>query len=331
VETFLLDIGVASPKFPAIAAVQSGGTQALALVWQFTDNTDPTKFLLAYNLSNDNGVTWTPRNNTPTGPYYRFIPSDNLASAGPANVDKRSSPGGDEFTQNLRPDVTQHFDGTKVVTHVAWHEFTGDRRDIVYSFYDGTQWGSPFFGGPDADPLTVRNMTEVYGAVEPGSNLDKARVKIVFGEPGNRLQAAYVSRTSLAPGGLFFDVFYNGWQLGNAGDATVDFTFQDADCDTLSDAIELTPVPSCSGGVLSSINGYDCDADQIPDFLDRNSDNDLSGDYEEKNAGTRATPTPGGPPTATPNPSVPPTPPCWRDPGASCGAFVLPIILKDAR
>ena len=299
---------VTKPDFPALAA--SG--DSLVLVWGFERVGNPIAFNLVYNRSNNNGVDWV------SGGAYRHLPSDQTNLLGPAAADNRSSPGGGDFTRQVRPDVTLHISNSIVMPHVVWHEETSNtRRDIMYAYFNGTQWrGTPILSGTGV--ISLNNVTDIYGDGKGNSTRirDNARPKVLFGAPANRMQVVYMAET-LA--GDIFELRYNGWQLGDPADPTVTFQVKDSDCDTIADSLELPPpadwIPgdpatTCGAtGNTTDRDEFNCNGnqDELPDFLDTDTDGDGVEDDIENTDGT------GG---------------SWRDPTKSPPRVLLPVIVK---
>ncbi len=299
-----LPLPASEPDFPTIAAF--GNT--VALVWQMKYDTN--YFVLGYNTSSDNGSTWVGVG-SPLGDYQYILSNKRAQQTADPTLDVRlntTDPTG-PFRGGLRPAVTISTDNRM---HVVWQEETHNRLDILYTYFNASQWrGTPIL--TLTTPLSYTNVTTVYGESEynnkDGRNLgnaDKARAKIVFGKPGNRAQIVYMSgKVSVSP----WQVMYNGWQegdrIGDPPNADSTLRQQDSDCDTLPDSQELLNTPPCATGAYQYNDNYayNCNfnKDDVPDFMDVNSD----GDYL--------------PDDSDPQPRVVNSPP---------GIF-LPIILKN--
>lgn len=292
--------GVGEPDFPALAALEQANS--VALVWQVKNNS--SGFNLPYNISNNNGVSWVYDGSF----VYRFIPSNRASNIGPASTDARpnSIATNDIFKGNLHPDVALHWNGSTAVTHVAWHEEKPGSNppatqgvDVMYSYFvnsqnpDTTTWsGTPVLSGTTS-AITMTSVTEVYnreGVPDefPGKYDHSALPKILFGEPGDRLQ---VIALSIRGSGLNLirQLTYNGWQLNSSGlSGAPGSDARDSDCDTHTDSEELNPLPACGVPLESEFNSrneYDCESDGVPDFLDTNVENDfLQDDISPDNA-----------------------------------------------
>ncbi len=278
---------VSDPDYPTIAAA---GT-SVYLVWEVKNNAQAERFHLVYNQSTNGGSAWFTG-----GTQYKYIPSNinSTAVGGPATEDFRQSIGGGELTLRLQPEVTLDADG---LLHLAWHEqANGSRRDILYSKLVGGNWvGTPILKDDPAG--TQSNVTGIYGDSDQlflGTNRDNVQASLFFGRPGDRLQVVYVSQTSAS-----WDVFYNGWQLGDGGESDPLLRFQDMDCDTIPDTEEVGTPPVCVAGAFIFGDGaapfspddhYNCDDDGdfvrypdfVPDFLDTDADGDLQADDKER-------------------------------------------------
>lgn len=313
------------PQFPAIDAIN--GT--VVLVW---DVKQASKFHLAYNMSHDNGDNWELRESGDTYNYY-YLPSGSSSALGaPPSSDDRPSqsiPPGSQFNGRLQPDVTLHMSGSITITHVAWHEETSSRRDVMYSFFDGSQWrGTPILSGVTA--ISYTNVTTVYGesaadpATEKRGNLDNVRPRLVFnrlaGQNRHRLQMVYMSQKKEGDQTMWY-LRYDGWELGSNFINPIR-SERDSDCDNRSDEQELTWPPGfdtshtiCKddptvGDLIIDSTGegdpdhFNCNStvDVVPDFLDTNADGDFQNDDVDSG---------------------------WREYSTTGGVF-LPIILKNS-
>lgn len=280
----------ADPDFPTISAL--GNT--LVLVWEVRTVGQTDINNVVYNRSDNNGAQWFDQTVGPSV-FYRYLPSTRTSLEGPAvsgEDDRNSTSSQAEFTKRLRPDVMLYNSGGLNI-HVAWHESTGDRLDIMYSYFvDGGQWsGTPVLVNT-TPPQQVTNVTWLYGDsvtyVSGGVNYyDNARPRLLYGPPGKRLQLVYLSQTNLA-----WDVMYNGWQRADAGNGEFILTYDDADCDAVPDTIERVAPPECgdpnTGGWIDTDehgggDHYNCNHnyDRLPDLLDTNADGDYMDDYVE--------------------------------------------------
>jgi hypothetical protein len=275
---------VKTPNYPAIDV--KGST--VALVWQFTNVGSSTQFNLAYNTSADNGATWYEPH--AGNQDYRYIPSNEpstIATLG--STDTRSNASGSVFMSDLHPDVTLHVSDI----HIAWHEqVTEDsqtRTEVMHSYFDGALWQATSVYSSSLAQANVVSMTHVTFLykydVAAFDNDNVGRPKIFYGSPGNRLQVVYLAQNASSS---ILKVRYNGWQSGDSSASDPTLKFLDADCDTYSNDTEY-PVPrppdppaTCTG----DFNGdgvLDCDGDDLPDYLDINSDNDFQYDDVDGN------------------------------------------------
>ena len=212
-----------------------------------------------------------------------------LEGPGVSGEDSRASTdSGPEFIRRLRPDVVLSSGGANI--HVAWHEDTGNRRDIMYSYFDGSQWSGTSVLVNTTPPDQVTNVTWLYGdsvthVSGGGTNYyDNTRPRLLYGLPGKRLQLVYLSETPLA-----WDVLYNGWQRADAGNSEFILTYDDADCDAIPDSVERVAPPECDTGDWIDTDEhaggdhYNCNHnyDRLPDLLDTNADGDFLDDYQE--------------------------------------------------
>ena len=317
--------GMSEPEFPAIDAI--GNT--LSLVWDLRETA--SKFHIVYNISQNNGASWDLDQGGSEYRYY-YLPSGRSHNNDPATSDDRTSDGGGLFNGRLQPDVTMHMSGSITITHVAWHEETNSRRDVMYSFFDGSQWrGTPILSGVTA--ISYTNVTTVYGesAADPATenlgNLDNVRPRIVFNrlasQNRHRLQMVYMSQKTQGDQTMWY-LRYDGWELGSNFINPL-LSEKDSDCDNIFDEQEIQWPPGfddsppthtvCNalptvGDVVVDGNGdgdddhFNCNsnADRVPDFLDTNADGDFQNDDVDSG---------------------------WRE-YSTAGNVFLPIILKNS-
>jgi hypothetical protein len=201
---------------------------------------------------------------------------------------------------DLHPDVTLHVSGSITMTHIAWHEEVNDgdkRTEVMHSYFDGALWqATPVYSSSLAQ-TKVASMTNVSfpyknKEITAFDNDNVGRPKILFGSPGNRLQVVYLAQNTSSS---ILKVRYNGWQSGDPGAADSTLRVLDTDCDTYSNDVEYPlsgpPEPATCTDGFTSDGVLDCDGDDLPDYLDINSDNDFQDDdvdgnrYEYSNDG----------------------------------------------
>lgn len=269
VKPFNQESGDSNPYSPTL----DGRNSILGLVWQveFGGN-----YYLVYNHSSDNGVTWDYNNVVDAD--YRHLFEHSTTRSDPWQSDLL----GVNFTGGLKPTVTV---GGDHELHLTWQAKTPENHDVFYGQITGDDDNPRGHGATEALSNTYSlvdytNVTTIYrqGVLE-GGTLSKVEPVVLFSEqtgaPGNRLQIAYMSKTTA--GG--WDIYYNGWQLKPISD-TVTFNFDDTDCDGVADSNENF---TCNPLIGSDPN--DCDGDGIPNFMDTNSDNDFQPDSWDENPG----------------------------------------------
>jgi hypothetical protein len=280
---------VKTPNYPAIDAKDS----TVHLVWQFTNAGSSTQFNLAYNTSDDNGATWY--NPHAGSEDYRYIPSNDPSTiASLDSSDTRSNTNASTFMSNLHPDVTLHVSGSITMTHIAWHEeVDGDsetRTEVMHSYFNGTLWQATAVYSSSLTQADVASMTNVsflykHEDIAAFDNDNVGQPKILFGSPGNRLQVVYLSQNTSSS---ILKVRYNGWQSGDPAAADSTLRVLDTDCDTYSNDVEYPlsgpPKPAtCTNGDFTGDDVLDCEGDDLPDYLDINSDNDFQNDDVDGN------------------------------------------------
>ncbi len=271
-ERFDFGGSMTEPRFPAIDA--RGGK--VVLVWELKD-TSNSKYSLVYNKSADNGDTWEGG----IRDYRYLFTNKNDSENGKAEWNTEASA---QYVKGLQPDVAIDEDG---YYHVVWQakEDGSNIHDILYT--KGVFITSPFWKGNDnisTTPISYTNVTEIYRIAEFSPlTASKVKAKIHFGQPNKRMQVVYMSAST--PPSSKWDIFYNGWQLGQ-GENPPD-SLPDSDCDWIPDEDEKK----------ECLPGADCDDDGIPNYMDDDSDGDGADDYLELQAGTNPYDASSKPPT----------------------------------